>query len=112
MSTFKKTIATAVVVGTMLANATIASAGKPVIDKCFGSDIKGFATNGVDSPDDPASPRPGIDFDSGVGWGTTLSGIARSPGADGHVGVGGEITQHQAGLVPDTHLKNSCNIDP
>lgn len=78
-----------------------AFAAKPVIQACFGHDISGYAQNG--------NNEGFFTFDSGAGWGGFISFVAQIPGADGQVGVGGEINAHQAGLVPDTTISNSCN---
>ena len=79
-----------------------AFAAQPAIQACLGADISGFAQNGQTEPAD-------FQFEAGAGWGGFISGVAGSPGADGHVGVSGEIHAHQAGVIPDFVIPNSCN---
>ena len=79
------------------------SAAKPADQACFGNDISGYAQNGE------TDPCSFFAFDGGAGWGGFISGVATSPGADGNLGVGGEINAHQAGVVPDAVISNSCN---
>ena len=76
-------------------------AAKPASQACFGNDISGYAKNG--------NSEGFFTFNSGSGWGGFISFIARIPGADGQVGVGGEINAHQVGAIPDTTISNSCN---
>lgn len=80
-----------------------ALAAQPAEQACFGKDISGYAQNGE------TDPGSFFEFSSGAGWGGFISGVATSPGADGSLGVGGEIQAHQAGLIPDTVIANSCN---
>ncbi len=79
-----------------------AFAAKPDAQGCFGEDVSGYAQNGQTEPAD-------FTFDSGAGWGGFISGAAASVGGDGQFGVGGEINAHQAGLIPDFVIPNSCN---
>ena len=79
-----------------------ALAAKPANQACLGTDISGFAQNGQTVPAD-------FEFEAGSGWGGFISGVAASPGADGNVGVAGEIHAHQAGFIPDFVIPNSCN---
>ncbi|MBI2029622.1 hypothetical protein HYT02_04355 [Candidatus Gottesmanbacteria bacterium] len=78
-------------------------AAKPATQACFGNDISGYAQNGE------TDNSSFFEFESGAGWGGFISGVATSPGADGNLGVGGEINAHQAGAIPDTVISNSCN---
>lgn len=90
----------AVILGSL---ALPALAAQPAVQGCFGADISGYAQNGE------TDPGSFFEFDSGEGWGGFISGVATSPGADLHVGVGGEIQAHQAGIIPDAVISNSCN---
>lgn len=78
-------------------------AAQPARKACFGNDISGYATEGE------TDPGSFFEFGPGAGWGGFISGVARSPGADNHVGVGGEINAHHAGLILDAVIANSCN---
>lgn len=80
-----------------------ALAAEPAKQACFGDDISGYAKNGETDADSF------FEFEAGAGWGGFISGVATSPGADLHVGVGGEINAHQAGDIPDAVISNSCN---
>ncbi len=79
-----------------------AFAAAPAVQACLGHDISGFAREGQTLPAD-------FEFSSGSGWGGFISSVAGSTGADGKFGVSGEIQAHQAGLVPDAVIPNSCN---
>ncbi|HJZ06307.1 hypothetical protein A2634_02540 [Candidatus Amesbacteria bacterium RIFCSPHIGHO2_01_FULL_48_32] len=78
-------------------------AAEPAVQGCFGHDISSYATEGE------TDPGSFFEFESGAGWGGFISGVATSLGADDHFGVGGEINAHQAGVIPDTVISNSCN---
>lgn len=78
-------------------------AATPRVQACLGTDISNFAQNG--QPDGDSD----FVFAAGAGWGGFIAGVANSPGADGQVGVGGEIAAHQAGFIPDFVIPNSCN---
>ena len=84
------------------ASALPSFAAQPAVQGCFGSDISGAARYGQTEPAD-------FQFDPGAGWGGFISWAASGPGADGNFGVGGEVNAHQAGLVPDTVIPNTCN---
>lgn len=100
----KKVLVSATATAIMLSGfAGAAFATKPAVQACFGKDISGYAQNGE------TDPGSFFEFDAGAGWGGFISGVATSPGADLQVGVGGEINAHQAGLIPDTVIANSCN---
>ncbi len=80
-----------------------ALAAQPASQACLGKDISGYARNGETDPDSFFA------FGAGAGWGGFISGVARIPGFDGNLGVGGEINAHQAGVIPDAVIANSCN---
>lgn len=65
---------------------SVALAGQPVHRACIGHDVSGYAQAG------------------GSTFGAFVSG-----GASATQGLGDEIQAHQAGLVPDSVLPNSCN---
>lgn len=99
-----KKLATIATAGALLAaSAFPVFAAKPAAQGCFGDDISGYAQNGES---DPGSI---FEFNAGAGWGGFISGVATSPGVDSQVGVGGEINAHQAGVIPDITIANSCN---
>lgn len=78
-------------------------AAQPAVQACLGNDISGYAKTGE------TDPGSFFAFGPGAGWGGFISGVARIPGFDGNLGVGGEINAHQAGDVPDWIISNSCN---
>lgn len=99
-----KKLATIGVATAMLATSALSAfAAKPAVQGCFGEDISGYATVGE------TDPGSFFGFGPKGGWGGFISFVAQIPGADGQVGVGGEINAHQAGLVPDSTIANSCN---
>ena len=99
----KKLSAVGAAVGIFALTAAPVFAGAPASRACFGKDVSGYAQNGE------TDPGSFFEFGPGAGWGGFISGVARTTGADGHVGVGGEIQAHHAGLVPDAVVANSCN---
>lgn len=99
----KKLTAVGAMITIFAASALPVFAGKPAAQACFGKDISGYAQNGET---DPASF---FEFEAGAGWGGFISDVAQIPGFDGNLGVGGEITAHQAGEIPDLIISNSCN---
>ena len=103
MNTVKKVFVGVGVVVVALCVATPVFAAQPATKACFGHDISGYATSGE------TDPGSFFAFGPKGGWGGFISGVAQSPGADGHVGVGGEINAHHAGFVPDAVIANSCN---
>src|SRR5262249_12331405 len=75
-----------------------ASAAAPNNQACFGTDASGYGRFG--------SPSGGaVSFESGAGWGHFHQALGASEGTS----VGSVIQLHQAGLVPDFVLPNSCN---
>lgn len=64
---------------------SVALAGQPNNQACVGHDVSGYAQGGS-------------------AFGAFVAGIAMTT-----QGIGGEIQAHQAGLVPDSVLVNSCN---
>ena len=94
------TISAAAAIFAMSANSVFAA--QPNNQACLGNDISGYAQDGQTEPAD-------FMFEAGAGWGGFISRVAGSPGADGQFGVAGEIHAHQAGLIPDFVIPNSCN---
>lgn len=80
--------------GTMAAPAF---AAKPKNQACVGQDFSGYARNGNSSGL--------LIFDAGSGWGQLHNVLA----TNSTPGVGAEIQNHQAGLVPDSVIPNTCN---
>lgn len=75
-----------------------ASAAEPNNQACFGHDASSYARFG--------SPSGGaVSFEAGAGWGHFHGTLAASEGPS----VGAVIQLHEAGLVPDSLLPNSCN---
>lgn len=103
MDNIKKIAVGVTTTGIMLVSALPIFAAKPAVQACFGNDLAGYAQNGE------TDPGSFFAFSSGNGWGGFISGVARSPGADQQVGVGGEVNAHQAGSIPDAVISNSCN---
>ena len=99
----RKIVTIGATISFLAASALPVLAAKPATQACFGKDISGYARNGE------TNTASFFDFRPGVGWGTFISGVARVPGFDGNLGVGGEINAHQAGAIPDGVIFNSCN---
>ncbi|OGK24778.1 hypothetical protein A2954_00925 [Candidatus Roizmanbacteria bacterium RIFCSPLOWO2_01_FULL_37_12] len=99
---FKNLVIIGIIFAVLVMIVTPTLAAKPASQACLGTDISGFAQNGQTVPAD-------FEFEAGAGWGGFISGVATSPGADGHVGVAGEINAHQAGFILDFVIPNSCN---
>lgn len=72
-------------------------AATPNNQGCVGQDFSGYARNGNSSGL--------LTFSSGSGWGQIHNVLA----TNATPGVGVEIQNHQAGLVPDFVIPNSCN---
>ena len=82
----------------VFAVASVALAATPNNQACVGKDFSSYARNG--------NSTGLLVFDSGSGFGKTIVFIAQDFGG---TGVGPEIQNHMAGLVPDSVLPNSCN---
>ena len=79
-------LSTAALLATLiLTSAQAAMAAEPNNQACLGSDFSGYAQGGE-------------------AFGGFMSGLATGTG-----GVGNEIQAHQAGLIPDTVIPNTCN---
>ena len=99
----KKLATVGATIALLASTALPAFAAQPAVQACLGTDISGYATTGE------TDPGSFFGFGPGPGWGGFISFVAQIPGFDGNLGVGGEITAHQAGLVPDSIISNSCN---
>lgn len=80
-----KIIYATLIIGLLAIFSNQALAAQPNHQACFGKDISGYATGGL-------------------GVGGFFSGLAQATN-----GIGNEIQAHQAGLVPDSIIPNSCN---
>lgn len=98
MKMIKKLTIIGILIIVFVSFGTDALAAKPANQACLGEDFSGYARSGE------TNPASLVSFGPGVGFGTFISGLAQ--GTDG---IGDEVQNHQAGLVPDTIISNSCN---
>jgi hypothetical protein len=81
----RRSIAFLAAIGLSVALAGPALAAKPNHQACVGHDVSAYAAGGAS-------------------FGHFVSGIASTT-----QGIGDEIQAHQAGLIPDTVIPNTCN---
>ena len=81
----KKAMLFVFILGTMIFASGAVLAAMPNHQACIGKDISGYAQDGA-------------------GFGSFFSTLASNT-----QGIGDEVQAHQAGLVPDSVIPNSCN---